>query len=356
MRTATLQRAASSLFAALALILIAQFAWSLLSSVSLLPGTESYLRETVRDAVVILIGLASLAGILTGLYLALALARRGSGEYTDDVVLFLTSSSLGVATQLLPAAAYRLLGGFDLLWSRVPVIGDELTGLAFLVAGVSYVRFAARYPVHLSEHRGLSFVGRITAVQSLRGLVWLWLGLIPIMMLDRAEPTFEGLLGFGWSFLVWLLALLVLLSAGLYNLLLAIRIGSPEEASRARIVLASLFAFGLSLALAIFVFLVGDPPGVADAVFGVGYLVHVALLLFAVLLFGALETSLAIRKSARVALLAVLGVFFFSGIEGVLSDLVIGSLGLPSILSSFLAGGLVAAALAFWRLRTGEAE
>ncbi|HSM34810.1 MAG TPA: hypothetical protein VK837_00305 [Longimicrobiales bacterium] len=350
-----MHRTAASLFAALALTLVVQFLWSLFSAVPLPSGEGGFLAESVRDAAVVLSGLGSVAGIVAGLYLALTLARRGSQDYADDVILFLTSSALGVATQLLPAAAYRLLGRFDLLWSRIPFVGDHITSLAFLVAGVSYVRFTARFPVPLLEHR-LSRIGRITAVHSLTPFAWLWLGLVPILMLDRTEATFEGLLGFGWSFLVWLIALLILMSAGLYNLVLANRIGSNQQARRARIVLASLVAFGLSLALAILVAMLGDPSGVADTVFGAGYLVHLLLLLFAVLLFGALEPSLAIRKSARITLLAVLGVFFFSGVESVLSDLVIGTLGLPSILSSFLAGGLVAAMLTLWHLRAAPAN
>lgn len=356
MRKAATYGAASSLLALLALTLVVQFVWSLFSSVPQPTEPGGYLTETVRDAAVIFAGLASLAGILAGLHLALALARRRSEEHTDDVILFLTSSALGVATQILPGAAYPLLGGYELLWSKIPLIGNQLSALAFLVAGVSYVRFTARFPVPLAEHGKLTLVGRITAVHSLRGHAWLWLGLLPILMLDRTGASFEDLLGFGWSFLVWLLALLILMGAGLYNLLLAMRIGSAGEASRAWIMLASLVSFGLSLVIAISIFFLGDPSGVADTVFGLGYLIHVILLLFAVLLFGALEPSLAIRKSARVALVAVFGVFLFSGTESVLSDLVIGVLGLPSILSSFLAGGLVAAVLAIWRLRAAEHE
>jgi hypothetical protein len=351
MNEAVRYRAASSLFAILAITLIAQFAWTLLSTVPQSTEPGGYVAEVLRDAGVVLTGLASLGGIVAALVLAVALARRGSEEYTNDVILFLTSSALGVATQLIPAAAHRLVDGFELLWSGIPLVRDHLTTLTFLVAGVSYVRFTARFPVCLREHEGLGGLGKITAVYSLGGLAWLWLGLIPILMLDRGQNAIDGLLGFGWSFLLWLFALLVLSCAGLYNLLLAIRLGTADDARRARMVLYSLVAYGLSLALAIFVFILGDPPGVADTVFGVGYLLHVILLLLAVLLYGALEPSLAIRKSVRVALMAVLGVFLFSGTENVLSDLVIGALGAPSIVTSFLAGGVVATAVALWRLR-----
>lgn len=344
----------SAVFACFGALMVGRFTWVVLVAVSA-PRDGPFLSTVFAGAASLLFALAVCGGAIGGLAMAGAVWARTSEAYSATLVLFLAGSSFAVSSSLLPAAEYLFRPRSIVWWWQIRGAGF-LEGLAWFVSSVAFARFAVAFARELDWTVTGRVLGRLaTAVES-KG-VWGVLLLLLVTPFDDSSAIEGVLWDWSWSIVISVTVLVALQLVGVAVLAAAVKQARGFARVRGQLVSVAWIAFFVGVAGEGVMTLLYDFRR-ADLFLGLAYLVHLGLLSVGVIFYATLGSGLVVQRSLIVAVVAVSGAFVFSGLEGVISDYVVGQLGLPDVVSSFLAGGLVAAVLAGRkaRRRGGEAR
>ena len=357
-------RIAALLFATVAAAVTVRFAFVLLTSLSDSGGPlfTSEGAALLRRVGMVLLGALTAAGVLASLTLAgLLVRRRADRAYVDDLILFLTTSAVFAAAWLMPRTELALgaRGLPTAWWWNVPG-NEEIGAMATYVSALALLRFSVRFPVPLSRRTDGGVISRVTCRLGLTHWPWLLVPAVALVPLDESAAYSMGMFSQSWSLVGLIVVVVLMFSASVHNLARSGRVADEAERARARFALASLIVFALAVAFALatalyIAWMVDFMWTLVDLVFGLGYLLHVVLLMWAVLHDGALDASLVIKKTTLAAGAGLCLVFLFAGLEEVLTGWALDRVGLPAGIGSFVAAGIVAVIAVLWRSRRDAA-
>ena len=250
-------------------------------------------------------------------------------------------------------------------------LGIEATGWPVIIAALTLALSAAAL-LRLSWHFPFDFsgagkAGRLRRFLGRRGVAW-GLALLAPLLLQTAVPVVmwlvrlsgrspgdaAGLLGITIVATFWTIVALVvgMGSVATWNFVAGYRM-ADDDARRAALWLVvgitgtALANVAVGAAFLIEVLLPGDAWSVPSWMLfvpAVSPLFAVGCIAIAVLYSGAVDPSLALRRSTINGIAGTVGLLVFAGLENTLSAWVESRLGLPGLLGSFLAGAVAAGA------------